>query len=85
VIDNEYIYSATKAQQIADFLIDKFTTPVPVLQIQTMAIPTLQIGDRIRISEFTSLNISNTDYWVVSHSLNVGDTLDHSIILRKAI
>lgn len=85
VIENEYIYSAAKAQQIADFLIDKFTTPVPVLQIQSMAIPTLQIGDKIRISEFTSLNISNTDYWVVSHSLNVGDTLDHSITLRKVV
>lgn len=85
VIDNEYIYSAAKAQEIADFLISKFTTPVPVLQIQSMAIPTLQIGDRIRISNLTSLNISNTDYWVVSHSLNVGDTLDHSITLRKVI
>lgn len=85
VIDNEYIYSAAKAQEIADFLISKFTNPVPVLQIQSMAIPTLQIGDRIRISNLTSLNISNTDYWVVSHSLNVGDTLDHSITLRKVI
>lgn len=85
VIDNEYIYSAAKAQQIADFLIDKFTTPVPVLEIQTIAIPTIQIGDKIRISNLTSLNISNTDYWVVSHSMNVGDTLDHSITLRKVI
>jgi hypothetical protein len=85
VIDNEYIYSAAKAQQIADFLISKFATPVPVLQIDSMAIPILQIGDRIRISDFTSLNISNTDYWVVSHDLNVGETLDHKITLRKVV
>jgi hypothetical protein len=63
VIENEYIYSAEKAQQIADFLIDKFRDPVPVLEIKSMAIPTLQIGDRIRISGLTSLNIVNTDYW----------------------
>jgi hypothetical protein len=85
VIDNEYIYSAAKAQQIADFLIDKFTNPVPVLEINSMAIPTLQIGDRIRISSLNSLNISNTDYWVVSHDLSIGDTLDHKITLRKVI
>jgi hypothetical protein len=85
VIENSYIYSADKAQQIADFLIDKFKEPVPVLQIKTMAIPNIQIGDRIRISELTSLNIENTDYWVVSHSLSVGDSLDHSLTLRKVI
>jgi hypothetical protein len=50
-----------------------------------MAIPTLQIGDRIRISGLTSLNIVNTDYWVVSHSLSVGDSLEHSITLRKVV
>ena len=85
VIDNQYIYSATKAQEIADFLISKFSEPVPVLNIQSIAIPTLQIGDRIRISNLESLGIIDTDYWVVSHSLNVGDTLDHTITLRKVI
>jgi hypothetical protein len=85
VIENEYIYSAAKAQEIADFLITKFKDPVPVLQIQAMAIPTLQIGDRIRISSLLSMDIEDTDYWVVSHSLNVGDSLDHSITLRKVI
>lgn len=85
VIENEYIYSAKKAQEIADFLISKFAEPVPILNITSMAIPTLQIGDRIRISNFESLDILDTDYWVVSHSLNVGDTLDHSIVLRKVI
>ena len=85
VIENEYIYSATKAQEIADFLISKFKDPVPVLEISAMAIPTLQIGDRIRISSLLSMDIENTDYWVVSHSLNVGDSLDHSITLRKVV
>jgi hypothetical protein len=85
VIDNEYIYSAAKAQEIADFLISKFNEPVPVLNIQSIAIPTLQIGDRIRISNLESLGIIDTDYWVVSHSLSVGDSLDHTITLRKVI
>lgn len=85
VIENEYIYGAEKAKEIADFIIDKFKTPIPVLNITTLAIPTLQIGDRITISTLDSLQIENISYWVVSHSLNVGDTLDHSIVLRKVI
>jgi hypothetical protein len=85
VIENEYIYSATKAQEIADFLVEKFKDPVPVLNVVTMAIPTLQIGDRIRISSLRSLDIEDEDYWVVSHSLSVGDSLDHTITLRKVI
>jgi hypothetical protein len=85
VIENEYIYSAAKAQEIADFLISKFSEPVPVLNIQSIAIPTLQIGDRIKISNLESLGIIDTDYWVVSHSLSVGDSLDHTITLRKVI
>jgi len=85
VIENEYIYSATKAQEIADFIIDKFKNPVPVLNISSMAIPTLQIGDRIRITSLQTLDIEDLEYWVVSHSLNVGDTLDHSITLRQVI
>jgi hypothetical protein len=83
VIDNQYIYTASKAQEIADFLISKFKEPIPVLNITSMAIPTLQIGDKITISSLRSLDIINTDYWVVSHNLSVGDTLEHSITLRK--
>jgi hypothetical protein len=83
VIDNEYIYTAAKAQEIADFLISKFKEPIPILNIASMAIPTIQIGDRITISSLRSLDIINTDYWVVSHSLTIGDTLEHSIVLRK--
>ena len=85
IIENEYIYSAVKAQEIADFLISKFSEPVPILQINTIAIPTLQIGDRIRITNLESLGIIDTDYWVVSHSLSVGDSLEHAITLRKVI
>lgn len=85
VIDNEYIYSATKAQEICDFLIDKFKNPVPILNIDSLVIPTLQIGDRIEIVSLSSLDIQEKEYWVVSHNLNVGQTLNHTITLREVI
>lgn len=86
VIDNPYISSADHAKKIADFMVSKLSEPVPILTISSLAIPRLQLGDRITIEDFKTLGIENaTDYWVVSHSLNVGDSLDHSITLRKVV
>ena len=85
IIDNPYISSADHAKKIADFLISKLSQPVPILSITTMAIPRVQLGDRITISALDTLDIIDSDYWVVSHSLNVGDSLDHTIVLRKVV
>jgi hypothetical protein len=86
VIDNPYISSADHAKKIADFMVSKLNQPVPILTISSLAMPRLQLGDRITIEDFKTLGIETaTDYWVVSHSLNVGDSLDHSITLRKVV
>jgi hypothetical protein len=83
VIDNPYISSSDHAKKLADFMISKMADPVPVLTINTMAMPKVQLGDKIRIVNLETLGISNTEYWVTSHTLSVGDTLDHNITLRK--
>jgi hypothetical protein len=85
VIDNPYITDAEHATKIADFMISKLAEPVPVININAMAMPKLQLGDKIRITSMNSLDIINSDYWVVSHSMSVGDSLDHSITLRKVV
>jgi hypothetical protein len=86
VIDNPYISSADHAKKIADFMVSKLNQPVPILTISALAMPRLQLGDRITIQDFKTLGIETaTDYWVISHSLNVGDSLDHSITLRKVV
>ena len=85
VIDNSYITDAEHATKIANFLISKLSEPVPIININTMAMPKLQLGDRIRITSIDSLDIINSDYWVVSHSLSVGESLDHAISLRKVV
>ena len=84
VIDSPYIVDAVQAQKLAQFIINKMQNPVPIITITTMAMPKIQLGDRIRISAFDALDITNIDYWVISHDLSVGDTLTHSITLRKA-
>jgi hypothetical protein len=84
VIDSPYITDAVQAQKLATFIINKMQDPVPIITINTLAMPKIQLGDRIRISSFDALDITDVDYWVVSHDMNVGDTLTHSITLRKA-
>jgi hypothetical protein len=85
VIDNPYITDAAHATKIADFMISKLAEPVPIININAMAMPKLQLGDKIRITSMNSLDIINSDYWVVSHSMSVGDSLDHTITLRKVV
>ena len=85
VIDNPYITDAEHATKIANFMISKLAEPVPIININAMAMPKLQLGDKIRITSMNSLDIINSDYWVVSHSMSVGDSLDHSITLRKVV
>ena len=85
VIDNPYITDAEHATKIANFMISKLADPVPIININAMAMPKLQLGDKIRITSINSLDIINSDYWVVSHNMSVGDSLDHSITLRKVV
>lgn len=85
VIENPYITDAVHAQKLADFIISKMSEPVPILNVQTMALPKLQLGDRVRISSLSSFDIINADYWVVSHSFSYGDSLTHTLILRKVV
>jgi hypothetical protein len=85
VIDNPYITDAAHATKVADFMISKLAEPVPIININAMAMPKLQLGDKIRITSMNSLDIINSDYWVVSHSMSVGNSLDHSITLRKVV
>lgn len=83
-IDNQFINDVDFAKELAEFIIDKVAEPVPIVNISIMAIPTMQLGDRIRISTMDSFDIINGDYWVVSQEFNYGDSISHSLVLRKA-
>lgn len=83
VIESPYIVTEDHAKKLAEFIISKVSDPVPIITINTMCVPKIQLGDRIRISSFDALDISNTDYWVVSQELGYGETLTHSLTLRK--
>ena len=85
VIDNKFITDYNHGQKIANFIIDKMSTPVPVLNVNTIPNPKLQIGDRIRISQFGAFDIINGDYWVVSKTYQYGTAPTESLMLRKVV
>lgn len=82
-IESNFINDAVHAQRMADFIIEKTQVPVPILNINTILMPKVQLGDKIRISNLTSLGIVNTDYWVISYSRSIGDNFSQQMVLRQ--
>lgn len=83
VIENKFITDFVHAQNIANFIIEKNFLPVPVLNLQTNPTPTLQLGDRIKISELDAFDIINGEYWVVAKNYNYSEAPSQSLTLRK--
>jgi hypothetical protein len=85
VIENEFITNLAHAKTIADFIISKMSEPVPVLNITITPTPTIQLGDRIRISSMDSFDIINGDYWVISAEIGYGSQPTQSMVIRKVV
>ena len=85
IIENEFITDLTHAQKLADFIINKMSEPVPVLNLNILPVPTLQLGDRIRISTMDSFDIINGDYWLISTEFSYSGNLTQSIVIRKVV
>jgi hypothetical protein len=82
-IQSNFITDSVHAKKLADFIISKTQIPVPVVNIDVTAMPKIQLGDRIRITSLSALDIVNTDYWVISHNLSIGDNVTQNLVLRK--
>ena len=85
VIENRFITDFNHGQKIADFIISKMSSPVPILNITTIPTPKIQVGDRIRITELDAFDIINGDYWVMSKNYNYSSNPTQSMVLRKVV
>ena len=84
-IESQYITSEEHAQKLATFIINKVSDPVPIITINTMCVPKIQLGDRVRIVSLDALDIANEEYWVISQDFSYGESLNQSLTLRKVI
>ena len=82
-VQSPFITDAVHAKKLADFIIDKTQTPVPIINISITTMPKIQLGDRIRITTLSALDISNTDYWVISYNMSIADSVTQNLVLRK--
>lgn len=85
IIENQFITNVDHAKKLANFIISKMSDPVPILNLNILTVPKLQLGDRIRISTMDSFDIINGDYWVISSEFSYDKSLSQSIVVRKVI
>lgn len=85
VIENKFITDFNHGQKIANFIISKMSTPVPILNISTIPTPKIQVGDRIRISSMDAFDIINGDYWVMSKNYTYSSNPSQTMTLRKVV
>lgn len=85
IIESPFITDASQAQILADFIISKLSEPIPIMDINTSLIPTIQVGDRIKISALDQFDIINAEYWVTSINTFLGTQFSQSMTLRKVV
>ena len=84
-IESPYVTSIEHATKLGKFIIEKMSDPVPIINIEIMSVPTLQLGDRIKIGSLDSFDIIDGEYWVISQEFSYGESITHSLTLRKVI
>jgi len=61
------------------------STPVPIINVNTVPTPKLKVGDRISISSLGAFDIINGEYWVLSKSYQYGTSPTQNMMLRKVV
>jgi hypothetical protein len=82
-ITNKFIQTKDYAQNIADWLLEHYQDPVPVLELTVLGVPHIECGDRITITGLDQLGIVNLDYWVMSTSISYDGGLSQTLTLRR--
>jgi hypothetical protein len=82
-IDNPLITDAAFAKDLAQYLLSKYSSPIPTIQVQTMGIPQLQLGDRIEINSLDRMSIENNEYWIMSISLSYNGGIEQTLTLKR--
>lgn len=84
-IESKFMSDTDFASELASFIISKMSEPVPIINVTTMGVPTLQLGDKVRISSLDAFDIINGDYWLVSHEISYSNGVTSNLVLRKVV
>lgn len=82
-IDNKFIQEVDWADAVAKFIKQHYQNPVPVLLIDSMCIPQLQLGDRVIIGSLRQLNVFQREYYVTGIEVDYDGGAKTKLTLRE--
>jgi hypothetical protein len=83
LIQNRFIQSSAYAKEVADFLITYFGDPVPIIDVDAIGIPFLQLGDLVEIDKMPDLDIDKKLFWIIETSITYDGGVSQSFKLRS--
>jgi len=82
-ITNRFLSNHTAAKKFAEYFLQHFINPVPVINVAIMGNPVIKLGDRVRIVSLNRMGITNEDFWVESIDINYSGGIEQNLVLRK--
>lgn len=82
-ISNKFIQTKDHAQTIADWLIEHYQNPVPIIELTVLGVPHIECGDRITITGFDQFDITNLEYWVMATAISYDGGISQTLTLRR--
>jgi hypothetical protein len=85
VIESPWVQTKSRANRIAEFIVQRWGEPVDMVSVETIIIPHMQVGDLVSVS-YPRLNMSPAThrYHVIAIDRTYGSDHSQSVTLRRA-
>lgn len=80
---NRFINSSYRAKKYAEYFLQHFLNPVPIIEVAIMGNPMIELGERVRVVTFDRMGMSQQDFWIEKISINYSGGIDQTLTLRK--
>jgi hypothetical protein len=84
IVDSTFIQSEEHAERISDWIVERWSSPIKIVAVESIVDPRIQLGDVASI-DFSDLNFSPeaNRFHVIDVSTSVGASMSMSVTLRK--
>jgi hypothetical protein len=82
-LQNQFISNKKYAEIVADYILDYYSNPIKILNLEVTGIPQLQLGDLVNITKFDQLGIIDTKFWVIESKISYDGGIKHSLVLHQ--
>ena len=82
-IESDWVQSERHARYLANSFIEEYSTPRLILEASTVIPPTIELGDRVRITEYVNMRIVNREYTIIDINMNYDGGLGVALTMRQ--